>query len=208
MAHPQMVLRAPYCHRIEARLQQEQRALFVESATLTLDVVKENRITVSEMYEAGVDIQQMLYAWATYPKPTNLCFDEISKSAVLALHRAMQNKVIQNRFKSFEWFELGLTVADLIHVHDVPVDVLLTFGISASCLVDHDANNYGENWAHYFNWSAADWRALGIHTSAYHDALKRQRVRCSGDARMAAPRTRWGPPPHAQLVSPWSAKRR
>ena len=150
---------------------------------------------------------QVLYAWGSYPKLDNFVFKDISKGAVQAVHRALQHAVLRQRFARLDWFDIGLTVADLIRLHDLPVDVLCTFNVSAARMVDHDANNYGENWAQYFSWTVADWRRLGIDSIEYQEALKRQRVRSGSRTHLIAARTRWGPQEMPQLVAPWQGLR-
>lgn len=59
MAHPKMVIYAPRNHAVAKRMEQRDRDLCVASSTLTLDLVNEHMITVSEMHEAGMNMQQV-----------------------------------------------------------------------------------------------------------------------------------------------------
>lgn len=59
MAHPKMVISAPRNHNVTKRMERHEQALCAGSRTLTLDLVNEHMITVGEMQEAGMNMQQV-----------------------------------------------------------------------------------------------------------------------------------------------------
>jgi hypothetical protein len=66
MAHPKMVIYAPRNHAVAKRMERRDRDMCVASSTLTLDLVNEHMITVSEMHEAGMNMQQVRQHHAMY----------------------------------------------------------------------------------------------------------------------------------------------
>lgn len=66
MAHPKMVIYAPRNHAVAKRMERRDCDLCVASSTLTLDLVNEHMITVSEMQEAGMNMQQVRPGHAKY----------------------------------------------------------------------------------------------------------------------------------------------
>lgn len=59
MAHPKMVIYAPRNYAVAKRMERRDQDLCVTSSTLTLDLVNEHLVTVSEMQEAGMNMQQV-----------------------------------------------------------------------------------------------------------------------------------------------------
>ncbi len=86
---------------------------------------------------------QVIYAWATPPGMTNFNFSNATKAALEAVHRALQHKVLRHRFAGLDWFDVGLSIQDMIRLHDLSIDVFMSFGVSAGRIVDYDGNNYG-----------------------------------------------------------------
>lgn len=136
---------------------------------------------------------------------TNLSFHNVTKAALEAIHRALQNKVLRHRFSQLDWFDVGLSIQDMVRLRDLSIDVFITFGVTAARIVDHDGNNYGENWAHYFGWTPAEWRRIGFGNEDHRVAEKRQLQRGDSKFGMQAARKRWGPEKERDIVAPFHA---
>jgi hypothetical protein len=65
-----MVMYAPRNHAVAKRMERRDRDLCVASSTLTLELVNEHMITVSEMHEAGMNMQQVRPQHAIYLRHT------------------------------------------------------------------------------------------------------------------------------------------
>ena len=63
----------------------------------------------------------------------------------------------------------------------------------------------GENWAHYFNWTNAEWRRIGFASEEHKLAERRQLQRGDSKFGMQAARKRWGPENERDIVAPLQA---
>jgi hypothetical protein len=180
-------------NKIPPRIDHEDRLIIQQSRTVTYEQTAKHTITVDELFEIGVNIQQLLFCWISTEEFKTIPFTNISAPALLEVHKALQHRVLKKRFAEFNWFKVGLTIDDMIRVCKLPVDVFVTFGITMEVLVEHQANDYGSNWQSFFQWSDQDWKKINFDSERYRILLSRQSSKINVDTRTISARRSWGP---------------
>jgi hypothetical protein len=84
---------------------------------------------------------------------------------------ALQNSGLRKMFNGIKWFEIGMTMTDLMQMQ-LPVPVLLTFNVCTPVLLENNANEYGGSWQSLFKWSRKEWSQLGFDARAYATYLR------------------------------------
>jgi len=75
------------------------------------------------------DLQHIFHSWGDNPDAKNLNFNASSKKTILAIHMALQNASLRKKFHKLQWFDMGMTMGDLMQMQ-LAIPVLLTFNLS------------------------------------------------------------------------------
>jgi len=180
-------------NKITSRIQDEDRRMIQQSRTVTYEQATKHTMTVDELFEMGVNVQQLFFCWISMEELATIPFTNISEPTLIEVHKALQHRVLKKRYANLNWFDVGLTLDDMLRVCKVPIDVFVTFGISMEVLVQHHAHDYGINWQSYFQWNDQDWKKINFDNEKYNILLSRQSAKANVDSRILSARRSWGP---------------
>jgi len=138
---------------------------------MSYELMIQNSITMRHLHEMQCDLQHILHSWADTPDAKNMNFSGSTKITLCAIHMALQNSGLRKMFSGIKWFEIGMTMTDLMQMQ-LPVPVLLTFNVCAPVLLENNANEYGGSWQSLFKWSRKEWSQLGFDAKAYANYLR------------------------------------
>ena len=84
---------------------------------------------------------------------------------------ALQGAGLRKKFNQLQWFDMGMTMGDLMQMQ-LAVQVLLTFNMSVSVLLENNANDYRRSWQSLFKWSRKEWSTLGFDPVMYKRQIR------------------------------------
>jgi len=133
---------------------------------LNYELMIQSNLTMRHLHEMQCDLQHIMHSWGDPPNAKNLNFSGSTKKTILAIHMALQSGGLRKKFNQLQWFDMGMTMGDLMQMQ-LAVPVLLTFNLSVSVLLENNANDYGRSWQSLFKWSRKEWNSLGYDAVAY-----------------------------------------
>jgi len=137
---------------------------------LNYELMVQNNLTVRHLHEMQCDLQHIFHSWGDTPDAKNLNFNASSKKTILAIHMALQNASLRKKFHKLQWFDMGMTIGDLVQMQ-LAIPVLLTFNLSVRVLLDNNANEYGRSWQSLFKWTHKEWNLLGFDAVKYKQQI-------------------------------------
>jgi len=138
---------------------------------LNYELMVQNNLSVRNLHEMQCDVQLVFHSWADPPHANNLSFHGSTKATIMAVHMALQNASLRKKFHKLCWFDIGMTMGDLMQMQ-LPVPVLLTFNICVDVLLENNANEYGRSWQSLFKWTRKEWTLLGYDAGVYKSRLR------------------------------------
>jgi hypothetical protein len=138
---------------------------------LNYELMVQNNLTVRHLHEMQCDLQHILHSWGDPPDARNLNFHGSTKKTILAIHMALQTVGLRKRFNQLRWFDMGMTIGDLMQMQ-LAIPVLLTFNLSVAALLENNANDYGRSWQSLFKWSRKEWTLLGYDNLSYKRQIR------------------------------------
>ena len=157
--------------QIPTRLSQEDKNTTKRSKVITSRIIKEYDITICELNNMKVCIRQLIWDYAIPPHGKNIIFSGIDNKTLLCVEQIFRDPIISLKIKRLDWFEVGLTVDDLLRLKP-PISVLLVFNINMDTLLARQCYKTGFAWQDMFNWSYADWNKIGFNRTKYTEFLK------------------------------------
>jgi len=116
---------------------------------LNYELMVPNNLTMRHLHEMQCDLQHIIHSWGDPPHAKNLDFNGSTKKIILAVHMALQSTGLRKRFHLLWWFDMGMTMGDLMQMQ-LAISVLLTFNLSVHMLLENNANDYGRSWQSLF----------------------------------------------------------
>jgi len=165
---------------------------------LNYELMVQNNLTMRHLHEMQCDIQHIIHSWGDPPNAKNLNFNGSTKKTILAVHMALQSSGLRKKFNDLQWFDMGMTMGDLMQMQ-LAIPVLLTFNLSVKMLLENNANDYGRSWQSLFKWSRKDWTTLG-----YDDLAYKRQIRLNTAQRPASKLEileQWGPDDNCQMMT-------
>ena len=165
---------------------------------LNYELMVPNNLTMRHLHEMQCDLQHIIHSWGDPPHAKNLDFNGSTKKIILAVHMALQSTGLRKRFHLLWWFDMGMTMGDLMQMQ-LAISVLLTFNLSVHMLLENNANDYGRSWQSLFKWSRKDWTTLGYDNLAY-----KQQIRLNTAQRPTSKLEileQWGPDDNCQMMA-------
>jgi len=138
---------------------------------LNYELMIQTNLTMRHLHEMQCDLQHVMHSWGDPPSAKNLNFSGSTKKTILAIHMALQATGLRKKFNQLRWFDMGMTMGDLMQMQ-LAVPVLLTFNMSVSVLLENNANDYGRSWQSLFKWSRKEWSTLGFDPVAYKRQIR------------------------------------
>jgi len=175
----------------------EDRELTKVYKVLNYELMVQTNLTMRHLHEMQCDLQHIIHSWGDPPDAKNLNFGGSTKKTILAVHMALQPSGMRKRFNQLRWFDMGMTIGDLMQMQ-LAVPVLLTFNLSVATLLENNANDYGRSWQSLFKWSRKEWTLLG-----YDDILYKRQIRQNVAQRPQSKLEileQWGPDNNCQIM--------
>lgn len=181
-----------FVHRqkVPARIKGRDRYLIDSSHTITYDDVTEHDLTMEELYRMGADIIQVVFSWGKSPSLDNLLFTGSSLEMLSKVSRFLQSNVGKRLFHAVCWFDIGLTIEDMINLKP-DIRLLMSFGVTFQKLMENDAFLCGVTWNVIFKWSKNDWGKIGYSEVALKAHI--QKLNRNGAPVDTALFLQWGP---------------
>lgn len=177
---------------IPSRIAENNRPTLKTAEVITYDIMVEEAITIAEMYMMGCNMQQVFYCWGERPTANNLSFKNMNAKCLNAVKCILQGKVLSTKFTDVRWFEVGLTIQDIIDLQPT-VETLKVFNVTVESLMQNKAHDFGDNWQTMFKWSSNDWKQLGFDAKTYAAALQKDSMEKGVEPDKLRIHQQWGP---------------
>lgn len=151
-------------------------------------------MTLAQLHALGCNIEQVFFCWAEPPSALNINFKDINNDTLKQVYKIMKNPVLANMFANLDWFDLGLTVRDIMSLRP-DFNTLVLFNVTVDKLILHNAHDFGENWQSLLQWTTQEWEKLGFQREKYYTILEQDALRLKNrpSTTLSSTRRAWGP---------------
>jgi len=151
----------------------------VQTETLTREEMATFRLDVPTLYRLGLNFRHVLWHWGEPPAAANLLWENMrnDRSVLQEVKYALTDRAVAARFPALDWFSMGLTVHDMLHLNMTDTDTLLIFRVDVPKLLQHGAWEHGRAWGEAAGWKEIDLRRLGFDRAAFDAFVAAERKR-------------------------------
>ena len=133
------------------------------SKVISYDEMEYNDITVNELDNMGIDLKEMIFQWGDRPTFSNLSFKNPNIDLLTRVSKILKLPVYKILYPSVNWFEMGLTVEDIITLKPSS-DLMKSYGITYKLLLENEAWTTKEYWNNVMKWNNEDWKKIQFNT--------------------------------------------